>query len=278
MAKDTKDFVETNRQLWDGLVEAHAASDFYDVAGFKAGGCSLGALERREVGSVEGKRLLHLLCRFGLDSLSWARQGATVTGIDISDQAITLARSLAQECGLAAQFHRGEVFETPDLVGAARYDVIYMSWGAVIWVSDFPRLARMAADLLAPGGCFYAIDGHPLCLALDETWTPDKGAPRLIYDYQTDGRPAGYTWAPDYAAPEHTPEAARAYEWAHGLGRIVTSLVESGLTIEFLREHDVAGWRALDGLEPRDDGCYALPDGHSQVPLTFSVMARKPEL
>ena len=276
MTKDVEDYVETNRRLWDGLVEAHADSDFYDVAGFKAGRSSLGPLEREEIGPVEGKRLLHLLCRFGLDSLSWARLGAEVTGVDISQKAIALARRLAEDCGLAARFHRGEVFETPALVGTARYDVIYMSWGAVVWVSDFPRLARMAADLLAPGGCFYAIDGHPLCQALDETWTPGKGPPKLIYDYQSGRQPAGYTWSPDYAAPERTPERARAYEWAHGLGRIVTSLVEAGLTIEFLREHEVAGWRSLDGLEPRGDGCFALPEGHRQLPLTFSVMARKP--
>lgn len=273
-AKLAGDYIETNRRLWDELADIHASSAFYDVAGFKAGANSLSEMERAEVGEVRDKRLLHLLCGFGLDTLSWARLGATVTGVDLSERAIETARGLAADCGIQAEFACCDVLAAPEHV-AAPYDVVYMSWGALRWISDFPAFARIVANFLVPAGVFYAVDRHPLAMALDEDWTPASGSPRFAYDYESGVEPYGFDWGPDYADPDAQPENRRAYVWAHGLGRIVTALIEAGLIVDFLHEHDRAGWKMLKGLEDTGNGWWVIPAGQPRVPLSFSIKGTK---
>ncbi|MEQ9490092.1 MAG: methyltransferase domain-containing protein [Alphaproteobacteria bacterium] len=267
-------FVEANRALWNGLVDIHLKSAFYDVDGFLAGTDTNGDIERRELGDVSGKRMLHLLCHFGMDTLSWARQGAIPTGIDISDAAIAAARGLAKQTGLNADFVCCDVADTEKHV-TGPYDIVFLSWGALCWIRDFPGLARMAAALLAPGGCFYAIDGHPMALAADETWTPETGPIRLTHDYQSGAEPEGYDWGPDYADPTQTSSSPQAYDWGHGLGRVVTSLIDAGLTVDFLHEHDRIVWRMFPGMVEARAGWWRLPDGMPHMPVSYSIRATK---
>ena len=212
-------------------------------AGFKAGRPGLSRIERAEVGDVAGKRLLDLLCHFGMDTLSWAKLGAEVTGIDISEKAIGQTRALAADLNLTARFDRCEVFDSPGQIDDT-FDIVFMSWGAICWISDFPALARTVADFLAPGGFFYLLDGHPIFTALDESRHPEAGPLRLACDYQSGPEPVACDWG-DYADPSKRPLQGQSYEWAHGLGRIVTSVVDAGLQIEFLHEHDLAISEAL---------------------------------
>lgn len=267
-------YVDANRQMWNGLVDIHVKSEFYDVKGFLAGRDTNGDIERQEIGNVSGKRLLHLLCHFGMDTLSWARAGARVTGVDISDQAINAATGLATEAGLDADFICCDVVDTAKHV-AGPFDIVFLSWGALIWIRDFPALARMASSLLAPGGCFYAIEGHPMGMAVDETWKPDTGPLRLTHDYQSGDEPEGYEWGADYADPSQTSSSPQAYEWAHGLGRITTSLIEAGLTVDFLHEHDRIVWPMFPGMVKAGDGWWRLPDGVPQMPVSYSIKATK---
>ena len=107
-----KEFIEKNRELWEDLTRIHTEkSNYYDLDKFKAGGLTLRKLEREEVGDVSGKSLLHLQCHFGLDTLSWARLGAKVTGVDFSEKSIALAQQLAQEVNLDARFIRADIYE-----------------------------------------------------------------------------------------------------------------------------------------------------------------------
>ena len=271
---DIKVYIENNKKLWNELLDIHINAPMYDVDGFKAGKTSLDHIALGEVGDVQGKRLLHLLCRFGLDTLSWARLGAEVTGVDISDKAVATARALAEDCKIPARFVCCEAFEAPQHIDE-KFDIVFMSWGAFCWISDFPVLARMVADFLAPGGVFYALEGHPLFMALNGKWRPEDGPLTLVDDYQSGSQPACYRWGPDYADPSKRPAHQQAFEWAHGLGRVVTSLIQAGLVIEFLHEHELAAYRGLEGLEPREGGFWALPEGVPQVPLSFSVKAVK---
>jgi SAM-dependent methyltransferase len=275
MANDGEAYLEANRALWDELVDIHMSSAFYDLEGFKEGRCRLSALEKKEVGDVRGKRLLHLLCHFGLDSLSWARLGADVTGVDFSERAVHAARSLSEECRLPARFVCCEALESARHIRES-FDIVFMSWGAFCWISDLDALARMIAGFLKPGGFFYAIDGHPAMLALDESWTPERGRLSLIRDYESGRTPIGYEWGPDYADPDKRPHNDTAYDWAHGLGRIVTGLCRAGLRIDFLHEHEAACWQVLKGMRRRDDGLWAMPEGHGQIPASFSLKALKP--
>src|SRR2546422_9122572 len=157
-----KEYFDTNRRHWDELVPLHMQTRFYDVDSFRAGASSLHALEIEEVGGVGGKSLLHLQCHFGLDTLSWARRGATVTGVDFSPAAIEAARGLALETGLDAQFVETDLYSLPDNL-QGQFDIVYTSYGVVFWLPDVRRWAEVAARFVKPGGFFYIAEFHPFC-------------------------------------------------------------------------------------------------------------------
>ena len=152
--------IEVNRRNWNERTPVHVASDFYDVEGFKAGRITLSDLEREGVGDARGRSLLHLQCHFGLDTLSWARLGARVTGVDLSDDAIATARRLNAELGLDARFIRANVFDLPEVLDE-EFDVVYTAMGVLVWLPDLTAWARVVARHLKPGGLFYLLETHP---------------------------------------------------------------------------------------------------------------------
>jgi SAM-dependent methyltransferase len=194
--------IDLNRAHWDEVVPLHVASEFYDVASFKAGRNALLPVELREVGDVRGKTLLHLQCHFGLDTLSWVREGAIVTGVDFSPAAVAAARALAAETGLVARFIESDVYELPEVLHET-FDVVFASYGVLCWLPDFPAWARMAASFVRPGGEFYLIDGHGIGWALDDT--PGAGL-SLKYAYLPGAQQA-------YPEDEDGSYAARMPSW-----------------------------------------------------------------
>ncbi len=267
--------VAHNKALWNKLVPMHVESELYDVAGFKAGKTALGTLEREELGPVAGKRLCHLLCHFGLDSLSFARLGAEVTGFDISDKALGAARQLARDCGLEARFVEGEISQVSKLIEGP-FDIVYMSWGVLGWIADLDQLARDVARLLAPGGVYYVIEGHPLVNALSEDWKPEGGGRAFGYDYELPSDQTLTYVFEGYAGTTEAFEDRRAFDWVHGLGRIVTAFAKAGLVIEFLHEHDKLAWKQLDCMVEDSEGYWHLPEGAPWLPVSFSLRAHKP--
>jgi SAM-dependent methyltransferase len=263
------DWRALNRANWDDRVPVHLASSFYDLAGFRAGASSLRPFEVSEVGPVAGRRLVHLQCHIGLDTLSWARRGALVSGLDFSAPAISAASSLAASLGLEATFVVSDVYDAVAAFGGQRFDIVYTGIGALVWLPDIPRWARVVANLLAPGGFLYLVEGHPFVQILDES----SGSAGLVVarDYfdaapQVEDYPYTYTDGP---ALSHS----RQVEFQHGLGEIVTSLVEAGLRIEFLHEHDFEAFGRFGSLQPQEDGTYRFPPGQPRVPMMFSLRA-----
>ncbi len=265
-----------NRELWDELTAIHERSAFYDVEGFLAGALSLTAPELDELGpSVPGKRLLHLQCHIGLDTLSWARLGATVTGVDFSGRAIALARRLAAQTGLPATFVESDLYALSAKLDE-RFDIVFTSWGAICWLPDLQRWAQLIADHLSPGGIFYIAEFHPFLFALAD----DHEEPLLARDSYFH-RAAASAWANDgrgsYADPEAHVAAAVEYQWNHPLGEIVSALTAAGLTIEYLHEfrrleeHQRLDWPCLG---QRPDGSLALRRLRDEFPLAFSLRAR----
>jgi 2-polyprenyl-3-methyl-5-hydroxy-6-metoxy-1,4-benzoquinol methylase len=272
-----------NLAHWDEWTHIHEASAFYDVDGFRAGATSLWPLELEELGPDihEGTRLLHLQCHFGLDTLSWARRGAMVTGVDFSDEAIELARRLADEVGLSerATFVASDIYEADEKLGDALFDVVFVSWGAIEWLPDLDRWAALIARRLRPGGVFYMAEIHPLAYSLDET--EDRGV-RLAYRYlPAPDRPDSSEYDGSYADPKAHVENRLCYGWAHGMGEILTALAAAGLRIESLREepHCVAPF--FDWMERDEQRWYWLPDNEggrrTDLPFSYSVKARRPE-
>ena len=267
------DYLEKNRDLWNTWTKVHVTSDFYDVEGFKQGESRLRPWIVQEVGDVRGKSLLHLQCHFGLDTLSWARLGAEVTGVDFSDEAITRARALADELGINATFVHSNVLE---LIGRLdeRFDVVFTSFGVLGWLPDLTRWADVVAYHLKPGAFFYIAEFHPILHVFDEEATEL----RARYPYFSRAEPLAFPTRGSYAYRDTTEETLMEYTWPHGLGEIVSALAAVGLRIEFLHEfnfvHEGGLWAFL---KQRDDGTWGLPPGSDgEIPLLFSLRATKP--
>lgn len=264
------EYLETNRARWDELVDINARSDFYDLAGFRAGRCSLLPIEREELGDVSGKSLLHLQCHFGMDTLSWARRGATVTGVDFTASAVALARSLGEELGLDARFVQANVYDLPDVLEGS-FDIVYTSYGALCWLPDLARWARVVAHFLRPGGTFYIAEGHPIAGTLDEACGPDDL--RITYPYLTHEAPLCFDDDGSYADREAHLENRRSFEWSHPLSEVVTALIGAGLRIQFLHEFPECAWQAVPHMVKGPDGYWRLPPGSPAIPFTYSIRA-----
>jgi SAM-dependent methyltransferase len=254
------DYLELNRAGWDRRALAHFESRFYDVPGFLAGASSLREIELAELGDVAGKRMLHLQCHFGLDTLSWVRRGATCTGADLSPESIRLARELATQAGLEAEFVCSDVYGFRR-AEAAPYDIVFTSYGAICWLPDPDRWAAVIAENLAPGGIFYMVEFHP------------------IYDLL-----AGYSYftrpEPDIdeegTYTENGADAiARLATWAHPLSSVVNALLGAGIRIERLNEFPFSPYDCFPGLVEKEPRRFYLEHGGQDVPLVYSVTGRR---
>ena len=262
---------EKNRAMWDAKTPLHVTSAEYDVAGFKAGETRLSAHEIEDLGDVSGKDLIHLQCHFGLDTLSWARLGARTVGLDFSDPAVRAARKLAQEIGVAAEFVLSDVYDAPAAVGHRTFDIVYTGVGALCWLPDMDRWARIVFDLMKPGGQLYLFEFHPVKFIFDPAVTSE---PVIRDDYFTpaEGCPDGGGTYADASIPA---DAHPTVQWSHPLGEVVTALVRAGLRIDSLRELDRSVLREFDFMELAEDGMYRMPTGRPSLPLMYVLRAHR---
>jgi len=267
-----------NLKLWQAWTKIHVGSDFYDVAGFRDGSrpIRLRDYEIAEVGPVDGKSLLHLQCHFGMDTLSWARLGARVTGADFSPAAIEAARELAADVGIDASFVVSNIYELRTNLGG-EFDVVYTSRGVLGWLPEIRGWAQVAAHFVKPGGLLYVTEIHPVVQVFDdEPAQVAAGELRLKYPYWEHTEPLTFEVQGSYADRDAPTEGLVEHGWNHSLGEIVTALIDAGLTIELLHEFDFAEWE-VPFLEDAGDGYWRLPgDGDGKLPLFFSIRASKP--
>jgi SAM-dependent methyltransferase len=259
--------IETNRKVWDERTAIHVGSAWYDVEGFKQGRCSLRSVELGEVGDVTGKRLLHLQCHFGLDTLSWARRGAKVTGVDFSPEAIAIARRLADEVHLDAEFVCSDVNDLPRALDGL-FDIVFTSYGVLAWLPDLVRWAEVIARFLDDGGTFYIVEKHPLSRALVE----EEGKLVAAKPYLDVG-PIVVRSERTYADSDATLTNDTYCQWRHSLGDVINALTGAGLRIEFLHEFPFSLWH-LRSMVQSEDGWWRLSD-RDDLPLMFSLRARK---
>ena len=266
-------YLEANRRLWDERTGIHLRSAFYDVEGFKTGGLRVRPYEIAEVGDVTEKRLLHLQCHFGLDTLSWARLGADVTGVDFSERAVEAARGLAAEVGLRARFIVSDVLDLPRVLDG-QFDIVYTSRGVLWWLPDLGRWAQVVARFVRRGGIFYIAESHPCAHVFDDG--PDVRGLDVHYPYFERRQPLACAVEGSYADRDAPVSEPIAYGWSHSLGEIVTSLASAGLRIDFLHEFPFVGWQMFPFLVRDDQGDWRLPhDSAGEVPLSFSLRASK---
>lgn len=263
------DQIARNRRHWDERVPINAGSAFYDLDGFRAGDEVIDDFQLAEVGDVAGLDLVHLQCHIGLDSLSWARRGARVTGVDFSVPATEQAAELAGQIGVAdrARFVAADALDAAEVLGQDAFDVVYTGNGALMWLPDIDRWARAVAALLRPGGRLYLAEFHPLTDVLD-----DETGTSAVRDYFARG---ARTYESPGSYADWTAETAHniATEWHHGLGDVLTAIAAAGLRIEFVREHGTIPFQRYGALVPRGDR-FGYPERSPKLPLMYSLAAR----
>jgi len=261
---------EINLRHWEEIAEVHARS--YDVEPLLAGEHVLDEIQVAEMGDVAGRTLLHLQCHIGTDTLSWARLGAVVTGVDFSPASLREAVKLATRTGLPARFVESSLYDLPGRLGET-FDVVYTSVGVLCWLSDLDAWARIVAAHLKPGGTFYMMESHPFLNVFDDE------ADGLAVAHPYFHRREPHLWPgdhPDYADPDYLVGSGSA-EWTWSMGDILDALLKAGLAPEFLHEYDEIPWKALPCMVAGErSGWYRLPAGMDLLPLIFTLRARRP--
>jgi SAM-dependent methyltransferase len=271
------DWRAANRANWDERVQVHLGTSGYDLAPLRAGHGRLNAIEEAELGSVKGLRVLHLQCHFGRDTLTLAQRGAEVVGLDFSAPAVAKARELAAELSLEsrARFVEADLYDAVAAVPEPHaFDLVFVTWGAITWLPDIRRWAEIVAHFLKPGGGLYLAEGHPAALVFDDSRRLADGNPGYFLPY-FQSEPLVTEDPTDYADRTARLKSTRQYNWMHPLGSTVTALLDAGLRLNWLREHDAVAWRMFDALVEGSDGLFRWPD-KPWLPLSFSLHATRP--
>jgi SAM-dependent methyltransferase len=271
-----EDYRDVNRRWWDEAARVHAASPDYALARFAEDPAYLSSVVRFDLprlGDVRGLAGVHLQCHIGTDTVSLARLGAQMVGLDFSEPAIESARRLAARAGVEATFVAGDLYEASELLGKDRFDLVFTGIGALGWLPDVRRWAQVVADLLRPGGRLFMREGHPVLWALDDQRTDDLLV--LEYPYFEHDEPLVSNEGGTYVETDHVFTNTVTHEWNHALGEIVTALLDVGLELTMLEEHDSVPWEALPGrMIEVEAGEWRISDRPSRLPHTYTLQAR----
>lgn len=274
-----EDSREVNRRHWDERAPAHAASPDYGVARFAEDPEHLSGVVRFDVprlGDLTGLRGVHLQCHIGTDTVSLARLGARMTGLDFSSASLDEARRVAQVAGADVDFVHADVMDAATVLEPGTFDLVYTGIGALCWLPDIRPWASVVATLLKPGGRLFVREGHPVLWAVD-----DARADQLLvlqYPYRETADPIVDTAEGTYVETDVVLRNIESHSWNHGLGEIVSAVLDEGLVLTQLVEHESVPWNPLpEGiLFAGDDGEWRLVDRPERLPLTYTLQARKP--
>ena len=271
------EYAFVNKANWESRVDPHVASTSYGLNDFIQDPSRISdvvAFDRPRLGDIAGKDVVHLQCHIGTDTLSLARLGAQVTGLDFSPKALAAARELAAACEQPIRYVESEVYDAPARLGSNRFDLVYTGIGAICWLPSIDRWAAVVAGLLAPGGRLFIREGHPILWAMDERLADDL---HLRFPYFEQQEPLEWDDDSSYVVTDRPITNTKTYEWNHGIGEIVTALLEAGLTLTMLVEHDSVPWEALPGqMVERPGGEFALDERAGVAPLSYTIQAVKP--
>ncbi len=266
------EYIRKNLELWNKLAKPHYQSEFYDVEGFLRGNQTLDPIEIEELPNLSGKKVLHLMCHFGLDTLSLARLGATATGVDFSSEAIRLARELSEIAKIGATFVCSNIYDLPKKLRGS-FDIVFTSGGVLVWLPNLEKWARIISDFLKPGGIFYIRDFHPFASIFDnEDSAKDL---QVKYPYFQSREPLKFEFEGSYASGDASIGINPSYEWNHPISEIFNVLVDAGLTIEFFHEFPITRFKAFPFMVEKEPGMWVLPEDDGLIPLMFSLKATK---
>lgn len=270
------DYMRLNKANWDQRAPLHAASPDYGAERFISDPRYLSDVVRFDLprlGDIAGLRGVHLQCHIGTDTLSLARLGARMTGLDFSSASLEQARRLARRCDAEVAFFESDVYQADQVLPAGGFDLVYTGIGALCWLPRIDDWARVVAALLKPGGRLFIREGHPMLWAVNEA--RDDG---LVIEYPYFELAEPMVWDDDgtYVKTDGTLTATLTHEWNHGLGEIISALLKHGMAITALVEHDSLPWEALPGRMVGDDaGEWRLDRDRWRLPLSYTLQAVK---
>ncbi len=261
-----EDYLKLNKEAWNKRTIAHLESSFYDNESFIKGRSSLNPIELELLGNVEGKSILHLQCHFGQDSISLSRLGANVVGVDLSTEAIKAARDLARQSDQNTQFVESDVYELPSKLDR-KFDYVYSSYGTIGWLPDMNKWAHIVDHFLKPGGSLILVEFHPV------VWMFDYDFDRIDYSYFNDG-PISETNEGSYTDGSEELEFTDI-SWNHSLGEVLSSLINSGLSISYFKEYDYSPYNCFKGMIEKEKGKFTIEKLDHRFPMLYSVKASK---
>ena len=269
-------FYRDNLAAWDERAPAHARADGYRVERFREDPAYLSDVVGFDIpllGDVEGLDGVHLQCHIGTDTISLVRRGAHMTGLDFSGESLAQARALAAETGAEVDFVQSDVYDAVAALGRERFDFVFTGIGALCWLPDVRRWAQVVHDLLRPGGFLFIREGHPMLWSMDEEVDDDLVVGFPYFEVPT---PITDTHDGSYLPVDTTFTAEVSHSWNHGLGETVMALLDTGMALDLMVEHDSCPWEALPGkMVEGADGEWRLTEGRDRLPLTYTLRVRR---
>jgi 2-polyprenyl-3-methyl-5-hydroxy-6-metoxy-1,4-benzoquinol methylase len=262
----SKEYIQLNQLAWDEKTKLHVVSDFYRHDEFLKGATSLQSIELELLGNLQGKHILHLQCHFGQDTLSMARMGATVTGVDFSNEAIQVARQTASQLQLEANFVCCDLYEAPQHL-KGQFDIVYTSYGTVGWLPDLEKWAAVVAHFLKPGGEFYIIDFHPVL------WMFDNEFSYMQYSY-FNKMDIVETLDGTYA-DKNAPIQTKTITWNHSLSDIIQNLLKQGLKLDVFKEYDYSPYDCFANTIKINENHFQIKGLEEKIPMVYAIKASK---
>lgn len=260
------DYIRINKELWNQRTEFHVNSEFYGLEAFIEGKSSLNEIELNLLGDIKGKRILHLQCHFGQDTLSLGRLGAEVTGVDLSDKAIEKAKWLAEKTGVEAEFICCNVYDLPQHLNK-QFDLVFTSYGTIGWLPDLSKWAQIVQRYLVPGGKLFLVEFHPV------VWMFDNQFEKIGYNYFNES-PIIETETGTYADRD-APIQNECITWNHPLSEVFTSLLQEGIQISSFNEYDYSPYNCFAGTIEFEPGKFQIEHLGNKIPMVYALVATK---
>lgn len=261
-----ENYLDINRKLWNAKVESHLKSDFYFVDEFIKGRTSLNSIELELLGDIKDKKILHLQCHFGQDSISLSRLGAKVTGVDLSDEAISAANNLGKKCDTDTEFIVSDVYELPNILDQ-KFDIVYTTYGTIGWLPDLKKWAKVISTFLKPGGKLIFVEFHPFIWMFNDDFT------EIQYDY-FQGEPIVETLEGTYA-DQSAKISLQEVGWNHEISDVIQSLIDENLEIKNMQEYNYSPYSCFKNMIEIEKGKYQIPQFGAKVPYVYSLVAQK---
>lgn len=264
--KPEEDYIAINKASWNKRTAAHVDSEFYDMDSFKSGDSSLNTIELPLLGDLTNKKVLHLQCHFGQDTISMTRMGASCVGVDLSDDAIAKAKQLAEDEGANATFICSDVYALPEHLDE-KFDIVYTSYGTIGWLPDLNKWANVVDHFLKPGGKFVFAEFHPVI------WMFDNDFSKIEYRYFTSA-PIVETESGTYA-DKNAPIEYDCITWNHGLGEVVNSLLNKNLKLIDFQEYDYSPYPCFNKVREVGPKQFRIEHLDDKIPMVYSLVMVK---